>query len=318
MYAPGSSAPHDELVRLCQVVARHGKVYATHMRSYSHQLLESLEEQIALARESGCRLQISHLQAVGRLNWDKQARALELHEQAAAEGIDVQFDSYPYLAGSTVLTQLLPQSAMDGGIPQLLKLLDRPEERSAIAEATTRDLAQRWSDIFIASVGSERNQHLVGRSFEDLAEERGTAGVDTALDLLVEEKGVVNILSFNQSEENLRKLLSHPLCTVISDGFYVKGRPHPRLYGTFPCLLGEIARQRGWLTLAEAVHKITGKPALRFGLNNRGRLAVGYAADVVLFDPDRIAGRATYENPRTPPEGVTLVFRGGRQITPGR
>src|SRR5207249_7069078 len=134
MYAPGSSAPHDELVRLCKVVARRGKVYATHMRSYSNQLLESLEEQIALARESGCRLQISHLQTVGRLNWEKQSRALELLEQAREQGIDVEFDSYPYLAGSTVLTQLLPQKAMDGGIPQLLKLLARPDERAAIAE----------------------------------------------------------------------------------------------------------------------------------------------------------------------------------------
>jgi N-acyl-D-amino-acid deacylase len=177
-------------------------------------------------------------------------------------------------------------------------------------------MAQQWSDIFVASVGSERNRHLVGRSFDDLARERGATAIEAALDLLIEENGVVNILSFNQSEENLRKLLTHPLCTVISDGFYVKGRPHPRLYGTFPCLLGEMTRQRGWLTLAEAVHKITGKPAARFGLKNRGRLAAGYVADVVVFDPQRIAGRATYESPRTPPDGVTIVFRGGRQITP--
>lgn len=313
MYAPGSSAEHDELVRLCKVVARHGKVYATHMRSYSHHLLESVEEQIALARESGCRLQISHLQAVGRANWQKQARALELLEEARIAGINVEFDSYPYLAGSTVLTQLLPQSAMDGGIPHMLQLLSSTEDRKAIAQITTDQMAQQWSDIFIASVGSERNRHLVGMSFAALAEERGTTGIDTALDLLIKEKGIINILSFNQSAENLRKLLTHPLCTVISDGFYVKGRPHPRLYGTFPCLLGEIVRERGWLSLPQAIHKITGKAAKRFGMKDRGLLAKGYAADVVLFHPEQIEGKATYENPELAPEGVKLVFRGGLQ-----
>jgi N-acyl-D-amino-acid deacylase len=314
MYAPGSSAQRDELVELCKVVARHGKVYATHMRSYSDQLLDSVEEQLLLARMSGCRLQISHLQAVGARNWDKQDRALERLEQAGHEGIDVEFDSYPYLAGSTVLTQLLPQEAVDGGMAALLALLSQPDQRQRIAEATTNRLAQRWSDIFIASVGSQRNQDLVGLSFEDLAQRHDVAPVEAAIHLLIEENGIVNILSFNQSEENLRKLLTHPLCTVISDGFYVKGRPHPRLYGTFPCLLGEIVRERGWLSLVEAVHKITGKPAERYSLKNRGRIASGYAADLVVFNPTRVVGRATYENPKMSPEGISLVLRGGRQI----
>jgi N-acyl-D-amino-acid deacylase len=314
MYAPGSSAQQEELTELCKVVARHGKVYATHMRSYSDQLLESIEEQLMLARASGCRLQISHLQAVGARNWDKQERALELLERARQDGIDVEFDSYPYLAGSTVLTQLLPQEAVDGGISTLLDLLARPDQRQAIAEASTKRLAQRWSDIFVASVGSPRNQDLVGLSFEDLAKRRDVTAIDAALDLLIEEKGVVNILSFNQSEENLRKLLTHPLCTVISDGFYVKGRPHPRLYGTFPCLLGEIVRERGWLSLAQAVHKITGKPADRYGLKNRGRIAPGCIADLVVFDPERVVGRATYEQPRLAPEGIGLVLRSGNKL----
>jgi N-acyl-D-amino-acid deacylase len=314
MYAPGSSAQQDELVKLCKVVARHGKVYATHMRSYSDQLLESIEEQIALARESGCRLQISHLQAVGARNWDKQDHAIELLEQARQEGIDVEFDSYPYLAGSTVLTQLLPQGAIEGGIPALVELLARPDQRKAVADATVKKLAQRWSDIFIASVGSQRNQGLVGLNFDDLGLQRGVAPIDAALDLLIEEQGVVNILSFNQSEENLRKLLTHPLCTVISDGFYVKGRPHPRLYGTFPCLLGEIVRQRGWLSLAEAVHKITDKPAQRFGLKSRGRIAAGFVADLVVFDPVRVAGRATYQEPKLSPQGISLVLREGHPV----
>ncbi|MBM3774657.1 MAG: amidohydrolase family protein, partial [Acidobacteria bacterium] len=239
MYAPGSSAPPDELLRLCRVVARHGKLYATHMRSYSWHLLEAIDEQLELARRSGCRLQISHLQAAGRSNWNKLAPALERIDKARAEGIDVAFDMYPYLAGSTVLTQLLPQSALDGGTPALLARLEDREQRKQILAAMISQMAQGWSDIFISAVGSAANGNLVGKHLAQIAELRGRDPAEVVLDLLVEEKADVNMISFNQNEENLRKILTHPLCLVISDGFYVKGRPHPRLFGTFPFLLGE-------------------------------------------------------------------------------
>lgn len=164
------------------------------------------------------------------------------------------------------------------------------------------------------SANRQRDVNQRGRSFADLAAERGTSGINAALDLLLEEKEIVNILSFNQREENLKMLLTHPLCTVISDGLYVKGPPPPRLYGTFPNLLGEIVRQRGWLSLQDAIHKITGKAAQRFGLKGRGVLAEGKIADITVFHPEHIAGRATYETPELSPEGVKLVFRGGLQI----
>jgi len=314
MYAPGSSAPREELVRLCKVTARRGKVYATHMRSYSFQIQESTEEQLDLARASGCRLQISHLQAVGQKNWDKQQAVLDRLEQARQEGIDVAFDSYPYLAGSTVLTQLLPQWTLDGGVSALLARLADPATRRRIATETVALMAQRFSDVYVSSVGSAERQHLVGRHFDEIAEQRGVEPVEAVFQLLEEEHGAVNMLSFNQSEENLRKLLSHPLCTVISDGFYVKGRPHPRLYGTFPCLLGQVVRERGWLPLADAVHRITGKPAERYGMKDRGRLAKGCVADLVAFDASAISARATYEDPKQPPQGIAWVMREGRRI----
>ncbi|MCC6344932.1 MAG: D-aminoacylase [Bryobacterales bacterium] len=315
MYAPGSSAPREELARLCRITAKHGKVYSTHMRSYMHELLESIEEQLDLARESGCRLQISHLQAVGRANWSKQDRALERLEQARAEGIDVAFDSYPYLAGSTVLTQLLPQWTLDGGISAMLARLADPALRPRIAEETIAQTAQQWSDIFVVATGSAEGARWIGRNFAEIAEERGVDPVEAVFEVIEEEKGDVNMLSFNQCEDNLRKLLQHPLCTVISDGFYVKGRPHPRLYGTFPCLLGEMARERGWLSLPAAVHKITGKPAERFGMRGRGVLRPGAIADVAVFDAAAIRARATYESPRQKPEGIHFLFREGVQIT---
>lgn len=311
MYAPGSSAPIEELDALCRIVARRGAIYATHMRSYAFGLLDSVREQIGIARRTGCRLQISHLQTVGPANWPLQQRALEEIERAAQEGLDVAFDCYPYTAGSTVMTQFLPQWSLDGGIPALLGRLADPGTRARIAAETVQGLAQRWSDIFVSAAA---NPAVIGRDLETLAGERGREPVEVMLDLIAEESGKVNIVSFNQSEENLRALVGHPLANIVSDGFYVKGRPHPRLFGTFPRLLGEVRRDRGWLTLPEAVHKITAKPARRFGFKARGLLQPGYHADIVVFDPDQIGSPATYENPEAAPAGIRHVFRQGRRI----
>ena len=311
MYAPGSSAPPDELLRLCRVAARYGRIYTSHIRSYFAGLVDAVEEQVELARRSGCRLQISHLQAVGANNWHLQPRAIERIEEARAHGVDVEFDCYPYVAGSSVLTQVLPQSALDGGIDALMRRLRRPGERQAIRDETLRSVPWRWSDIRISSVGTDGNRPAIGKSIEEIAQDRACDPVDAMLDLLLEEHGDVNLLCFNQSEENLRASLTHPLATIISDGFYVKGRPHPRLHGTFPLLLGTISRQRGWMALPEAVHKITAKPAARYGLKDRGLLQPGFFADIVAFKADIIDSPATYDCPELAPVGIEWVYRNG-------
>ena len=252
MYSPGESAPFEELERLCRVVARRGKTYTTHMRDYGFRLLEAVDEQIELARRTGCRLQISHFQAVGEANWSRQALALERIERARDEGIDVAFDCYPYVAGSTVLSQLLPQRALEGGTAGLVGRLTDRTERSRIASETIAGMAHRWTDLFISAVASAANQPVVGLSIQAIADMRGCEPIDVVLDLLVEERGAVNMLEFNQSPENLRQTLTHPLSNIISDGFYVNGRPHPRLHGTFPELLGGICREKRWMELPEA------------------------------------------------------------------
>jgi dihydroorotase/N-acyl-D-amino-acid deacylase len=314
MYSPGASAPFDELERLCRVVARHQKTYATHMRGYGDFLVEAVDEQLQLARRTGCRLQISHLQAVGPRNWNKQAVALEKIENAVAEGLDVAFDCYPYVAGSTVLTQLLPQWALESGINGLLARLADGAERKRIASETDVSLEQGWTNILISALETPANQGLIGQTIAAIASSRGREPVEVAIDLIQEEQGRVNMLEMNQSEANLRQTLAHPLSCIISDGFYVKGRPHPRLYGTFPLLLGEISRERGWLTLAAAVHKITEKPAHRFSILQRGRLEPGYFADVVVFDPGTVNSPASYETPTLQPRGIRHVFRNGIAI----
>ena len=312
MYAPGSSAPFDELERLCRVVARQGKVYTSHIRGYSGNLLASIEEQLELARRSGCRLQISHLQTVGSVNWPQHVRALEMIERAREEGIDVAFDCYPYLAGSTVLTQMLPQWTLDGGLPAMMTRLQEPATLDRIKKEVLEKFVWRWSDIFISAVHSPGNAGLVGRHLEDIASSRDCAPIDAMIDVLVEEEGRVNMISFNQSEENLRLSLQHPLAIIISDGFYVKGKPHPRLHGTFPLLLGNICRERRWLTLEEAIHKVTERPAKRFHMAGRGVLEAGAHADVTVFDPDVVDSPATYDNPERPPTGIRYVFRNGQ------
>jgi dihydroorotase/N-acyl-D-amino-acid deacylase len=284
------------------------------MRGYGDLLIEAVDEQLQLARRTGCRLQISHFQAVGRRNWDKQAVALEKIEQASAEGLDVGFDCYPYVAGSTVLTQLLPQWALAGGIEGLLAKLSNATERLRIATQTEASLEQGWTNIFISAVEGTPNRQLIGRSVATIAEQRNCEPVEVVFDLIQEEQGRVNMLEMNQSEENLRQTISHSLSCVISDGFFVQGRPHPRLHGTFPLLLGQISRERAWLTLPSAVHKITDKPARRFSIPKRGRIEPGYFADLVVFDPQTVNSPASFENPTLPPRGIRRVFRNGAVV----
>ncbi|MGH9616829.1 MAG: N-acyl-D-amino-acid deacylase family protein [Acidobacteriaceae bacterium] len=311
MYAPGSGASLDELVALCSVVARRDGVYATHMRSYSEKLVEAVEEQIEIAEASGCRLQISHLQAAGPDNWPLQQYAVDAIEQASASGVDVAFDVYPWLAGSTVLTQVLPQTALDGGIPQLLLRLRDPAARESIRIRIKPGTA--WSGVVIVAT-ADNSDSLVGKSIQEIADKRGCDPGSAVLDVLLEQQGSVNIVQHAQSSENLHALLAHPLAMVVTDGVYTHGRSHPRLYGTFPVLLGEMVRERKWLSVEEAVYKVTGKPAETFHLRGRGRVAEGYVADLVVFDPETVRSDASYDVPAVAPIGIKVVLRNGKVI----
>jgi dihydroorotase/N-acyl-D-amino-acid deacylase len=224
--------------------------------------------------------------------------------------VDVEFDIYPYQCGSTVLTQCLPQWTLDGGNHALVKRLRDATSRKIIL-AEMKAAPRYWSDITISSVASTANEPLISKTVAEIAELRGIDPENCAMDLLIEEEAAVNIVSFNQSEENLRQLITHPLCSVITDGFYVKGKAHPRLYGTYPELLGKLVRERRWLSLSEAIHKSTGKPAARLNLSTRGVLRAGNVADLVVFDPERITSPATYDEPNVAPLGIVRVIKNG-------
>ena len=308
---PSSYADFDELVSLCRIVQKYGAFYTSHLRDYKFRILEAVEEALNLGRATGVPVQLSHLQVAGRKNWDKMDEILERVERAASDGVDLGIDAYPYRAGSCNLTQLLPDWAMENG--ELLSRLSSPEARRRIAAETDENLANTWADIIVASARQPTNLKCVGKSVEEIATERGQQPVDTALSLLLEEQGVVRIFSFNSSEANLRKVLTHPLTSVCTDGLYVGVKPHPRTFGTYPTFLGEFIREKEWLTLEAAIHKISGLPAERFRLRRRGTLQVGNWADVTVFDAAKIETSSDYREPNQPPRGIAYVFVNGKK-----
>jgi len=307
---PSSYGDLDELVKLCRVVRRYDGFYTSHLRDYKFHIIEAVEEALEIGRRAGVPVQLSHLQTVGRRNWDKMDAVLTLVDRALEEGVDVGIDAYPYVAGSANLTQLLPVWALEGGTEALLGRLADAHTSRQIAAETEQNMGNDWKDILLCTVPAQDD--LIGRTVQDIAESRASACVDTALDLLLENSARVQIISFNQSEENLRKVLSHPRTAVITDGLVVGGKSHPRTFGTYPKFLGEYVREKGWMSLEEGVCKATGLPAQRFGLSGRGVVAPGYWADLVVFSPEQIGTKATYEHPELAPEGIEHVMVNGQ------
>ena len=309
--APSTYGDFDELVSLCRVVKRYDAFYTSHLRDYKFKFQEAVDEALELGRRTKVPIQISHLQAVGYKNWDKVDPVLEAIDRAHAEGVDVGIDAYPYVAGSCGLTQLLPVWAMAGGTAGLLEKLEDVATSRQIATQTEGYMSNRWEDILLASVSNPDQVHLNGKTVQQLADDRGCDGVEAALQLLRDNQANVTIVSFNQSEENLRKVLSHPLTSIITDGLMTAGKPHPRTFGTYPTFLGEYTRDKGWMSLEAAIHKATGQPAERFHLDRQGLLRSDYIASIVVFSAAEIGTKSNYIDPAHPPEGIEHVIVNG-------
>ena len=273
--------------------------------------LEAVQEALDLGRQTQVPIELSHLQAVGRKNWHKMDQALELVERALRDGVHVGIDAYPYVAGSAHLTQALPTWALEGGTESLLGRLSDPATRARIAEETEAGMSNTWADVVIAGGLPEA---LIGKTIQQVADERGCSGIDAALDLVAEAGGPLRIISFNQSEENLRKVLTHPLTAIITDGLVTEGKCHPRAFGTYPTFLGQFVREKRWVTLEEGIRKITSLPARRFALEKRGTLEPGSWADITVFSSEKIGTRSDYIEPEHRPEGITHVLVNGRFV----
>jgi len=319
-YTPNAFASIAEETELCRPLAARRLPYATHMRNEADTLLEAIDEAIAIARGAGCPLQISHLKTEGPRNFPKIDAALGRVEAAKRDGMDIAFDRYPYIAYSTGLTSLFPVWSRDGGTAAFVKRLGDPPVAERIRRETLEkiELIGGWHSVMITSVSADADRAAEGKRLDDYARAIGAEPYQVATALLTRSGGSVGMVGFAMSEENTARFLAHPLGMVCSDGRAFategptrRGSPHPRGIGTFPRVLGHYVRERKALTLPEAIHKMTAFPASRIRLADRGRLAQGFAADVVVFDPTTVRDRGDFGNPWQYPEGIRVVIVNG-------
>ena len=319
-YTPGAFATRAELIALCRPLAARRLPYATHMRNEDDQLLDSIDESIAVARGAGCPLQISHLKTQGPRNWHRLDDVFRRIEASRRGGLDVAFDRYPYIAYQTGLTNLFPVWSRDGGSAAFLGRLDDATMAARIQQETLGkvELIGGWNNVLVASVGASEDRAAEGKRLGVYAASLGIDPYTLAVGLLRRSNLSVGMVGFAMSEENLDRILAHPLGMVCSDGggFAIegptrRGSPHPRGLGSFPRVLARYVRERKALTLADAIYKMTAAPAARVRLGDRGRLATGLAADVVVFDPATVEDRATFEAPFQYPVGISTVVLNG-------
>jgi N-acyl-D-amino-acid deacylase len=279
------------------------------MRDEQDGIVESLQEMMAVGRESGCKIHLSHLKCMGKKNWGRMAQVLELVEQAHKEGLAFSFDQYPYAASSTSLSSLLPGWALEGGWKGLEQRVRQPETLKKILSEVGITIENRGGPaaITIASVKTSGNKRFTGKSLKTISEERKMGSEQTALELLVEEQLQVIAIYHSLSKEDVELAMIHFLQMVGSDGILGEF-PHPRVYGTFPRVIHFFSRARGLFPLEEAIRKMTSAPADRLNLRGRGRITRGSYADILLFSPDRFRDTATFDDPKQLAAGLDWVF----------
>jgi N-acyl-D-amino-acid deacylase len=329
VYPPSLYAGTEELMALARSMARRGGQYFSHIRGEAGTLEDAIREAIRIGEEGGVPVQIAHIKAAGRENWSRMDRALRLLDEARARGVEVTADAYPYPAASTKMDNLLPGWMHDGGVPRLLeRLADPAARRRAVEECLVGGERWRtasgtvgWDEILVATCSRDE---LAGKSLAALALETGQPPAEAMLDLIRGEGASVSMVVFSQSEDNVAKALAHPHVMVGSDSLGLAGgpgphpgKPHPRMYGTFPRVLGHYCRERRLLTWESAVHKMTGMPAAKLGLRDRGLLRPGLAADLSVFDPATVRDEATFADPRRYPAGIPYVVVNGRLVVDG-
>ncbi|MEU0394701.1 D-aminoacylase [Streptomyces sp. NPDC006208] len=320
-YTPGMYADNAELTELCRVVARFDGYYCPHHRSYGAGALEAYEEMVSLTRAAGCALHLAHATMNFGVNKGRAPELLALLDDALDAGADISLDTYPYTPGCTTLAAMLPSWANEGGPDAVLARLHDDATAERIRhhlEETGSDgchgVPIEWDTIEISGVSGAGLAGYVGRTVAESATVRGEAPWATARRLLIEDRLGPTILQHVGHEENVRRIMRHRVHTGGSDGILQGDKPHPRAYGTFPHYLGRYARELGILSLEETVAHLTGRPAARLRLPDRGLVREGYRADLVLFDPDTVAAGSTFDTPRTLPVGIPHVLIDGRFV----
>lgn len=316
-YSHEKKATWDELVEFSGIVKSSGRVFSVHLRDEAGGIIAALEEAIDLAKQTGVSLEVSHLKVMGEQNWPLMDKVLDMIKCAEESGADVNFDVYPYTQTGSVLYVYLPDWAAEGGKKMLIRRLKEKHLRGKIIEEMKETAQYHYEDAVIAACSFSKS--LAKRKISEIAAERGLSVEEAIIDLLVASEGRVITLMECLSEDNLKKLIKHPLSIIATDGagYGVSHREsgelvHPRCFGAFPRILGKYVREEKLLSLEEAVKKMTSLPAKKFRLDGRGVLEKGNIADIAVFDPKIISDKATVENPYQYSEGVEQVIVNGK------
>lgn len=323
IYPPGVYSSSKELETLTTIVADQGGIYATHLRSEGDYLEEALTEAIFLVEETGVSLQISHLKTYGRRNWLKLPAAFRIIENARSRGLSVHADRYPYTASFTDLDVLLPAWAWEGGKARTLERLADPAMRQRMTDEILALHAEPdwWKHVIVASVRGEKNRSYSGRSLAEIAVDHEQYPWTVLYDILQEEELDATAFFFAMSEENLEKILAKEYVMIGTDsavrslsGTSEKGKPHPRCFGTYPRVLAHWTGRGKLLSWEQAIHKMTGMPAAKLGLTDRGYVQPNCYADLVIIDPATICDLADYQNPFQAPVGIEHVIVNGERV----
>ena len=327
-YVPARFAKTDEIVELAKVARQYGGIYATHQRSEANALDESLEEVFTIARQAQIPVEIWHLKTAYKKNWGRMPEVLHKIAAARAQGLDITADVYPYIAGSTSLSACLPPWALEGGGEKMLARLRDPDLRNRLKKEISTD-SKDWENIYLGSggpsgvlIGSVVNRELEplqGKRLAEVAQDQSKDPLDALFDLILADNGQTGAIYFMMSESDLLAAMKSPFvnfCTDsgarATDGPLSGAKSHPRGWGSYPRILGRYVRDQKVLTLEKAVQKMTGMPANRVGLKDRGQLREGMFADIAIFDPRTVIDRATFENPNQYPAGVANVIVNGQ------
>ncbi len=325
---PSSLATTDNLIELATIAKQHGGIYSSHIRDEGEGVFRAVEEAIQVGKGAGIRVDIIHMKIAHQKLWGRVNEVIAMVQKARDAGFDIQANVYPYTAGQNNLSSIIPQWAHDGGRERMVQRLRDPAARRRMRAEVLQGLpgwynhylatGGGWSGMQLVALRHERNRPFQGKRMSELIESRGGDPVNVLFDVLVEEDGSVPTVFFHHSEPDMQLVLKQPWTSIGSDGTAVnpdgptgRSHPHPRYYGTFPRVLGRYVRELKVLTLPEAVRKMTSMNADKIGIKDRGRLREGLWADVTIFDQDTVIDRATFENPRQYPVGITYVIVNG-------
>lgn len=330
IYAPAFYADTDELVALCEVAGEYGGKYITHMRSEGNKLLEAVDEVINIATQADIGAEIYHLKAGGKNNWYKMDLVFQKLDSAREAGLDIAANMYNYIAGATGLDASMPPWVQEGGYQEWAQRLQDPKIRKKVKAEMKTD-AQDWENLYYSAGSADKlilvgfkNDSLkkyTGKTLAEVAAMRGTDPEDTAMDLVIQDGSRVGTVYFLMSEDNVKKQIQLPYITFGSDagalaaeGDFLKSSTHPRAYGNFARLLGKYVRDEQVIPMEEAIYKLTKLSTDKLGIKNRGLLAPGYYADVVIFNTKTIQDKATFEEPHQYSMGVEHVWVNGQQV----